>query len=1180
MTGGKDPNWGLHGFGLHVSSILSVSLGAPINYQTNMNSINTNNIPLEPARAGAQDGSQSDPPVTTASQRNTRLINETNVEKRNRACTCGWEKVTTLRGLKIHQGKKGCLNESIRENRIDGYFLRSHSNKSSENQRPESHHSSQDLYSPENQALDTPSNNNVPPLPKQPARCVSVSTPVVKWPRASEIKEWRSIDDDLVAILGGLRGSVERKLDQMGGLIYDYGADRFGMREINRKAKPENISRRQREIKDLVRKRRQLKKQWKKATDYEKEGINTLQNDLKMRLTSLRRAENHRKKRKSRERTRMRFFKDPFKFVKSLFIMEKGGTLNTSKQVLDEYIKGLYTDVDKDEIPSIPSDIPPIGEQEYPMDIDPPRLKEIEQVVRKARSSSAPGPNGIPYRFYKNTPGVLRFLWKLMKVAWQKGIIPVNWRRATGVLIPKDKNSTEISQFRPISLLNVEGKIFFSVLAQRMSRYLLSNGLIDTGTQKAGISGFAGCLEHTSMIWHQIQSAKSEKRDLHVVFLDLANAFSSVPHNFIWAAFDFFRVPGAITRLVKAYFSDLQLSFATPSFRTDWHSLEIGIMAGCTISPLAFTMAMEVIIRASKWVVKGERLKSGERLTPIRAYMDDTTTLTTSIPCTKRLLNKLQENIANARMKIKPSKSRSISIIKGKLKEIRFFIDKEPIPTISEKSVKSLGRLYDAKLKDTCMAAELRKTVIEGLASINKTSLPGKLKIWCLQYGLMPRLCWPLTIYDIPLSNVERMERAISAQIRKWLGLPPSLTNVALYGRGLFELPLSSLTEEFKCSKVRRQMILLDSKDEMIQTVAPSQKTGKKWHSKTATEQAIAAAKHKDIVGYVQCGKSGLGMGEKRERWSKASTVERRKMVINEVHHQEEQMRCARAVSQAKQGQWMKWEGLEKRKLSWKDLWDMEAGRITFLVRSIYDVLPTPTNLHQWLGKDPACPLCSTPATLRHILTACKVSLAQHRYTWRHNKVLRSLAAIIDIKRNTQNAQPHNQRGTKPMISFVREGQKPPNRPTNVRAGILQAANDWVLRVDLDNMLKIPAEIVVSTLRPDMLLYSVSIRKVLLIELTVPWEDAISEAYERKKCKYMELAAEMRINGWDADVYPVEISCRGFIAGSTITLLRRLGLSGKALRNATKNLSSVAEYSSRWLWLMRGEKKWEQKGSG
>ena len=118
--------------------------------------------------------------------------------------------------------------------------------------------------------------------------------------------------------------------------------------------------------------------------------------------------------------------------------------------------------------------------------------------------------------------------------------------------------------------------------------------------QKVGIPGFAGCIEHTSMIWHQIQAAKIEKRDLHVVFLDLANAFGSVPHSLIWSAFDFFRVPGVIVNLVKAYFQDIRMCFSTLDFTTSWQRLEIGIMAGCTISPLAFTMAMEVIIRSSK----------------------------------------------------------------------------------------------------------------------------------------------------------------------------------------------------------------------------------------------------------------------------------------------------------------------------------------------------------------------------------------------------------------------------------------------------------------------------------------------------------------------------------------------------------------------------------------------------
>ena len=126
------------------------------------------------------------------------------------------------------------------------------------------------------------------------------------------------------------------------------------------------------------------------------------------------------------------------------------------------------------------------------------------------------------------------------------------------------------------------------------------NKLIDTSIQKAGIPGFSGCLEHTSMIWHQIQCAKKEGRDLHVLFLDLANVFGSVPHSLIWTAFDFFHVPKSITNLVRNYFQDLQFCITTAEYSTSWQLLEVGIIAGCTISPLAFTMAMEVIIQAFK----------------------------------------------------------------------------------------------------------------------------------------------------------------------------------------------------------------------------------------------------------------------------------------------------------------------------------------------------------------------------------------------------------------------------------------------------------------------------------------------------------------------------------------------------------------------------------------------------
>ncbi|XP_029110644.1 uncharacterized protein LOC108923472 [Scleropages formosus] len=291
-------------------------------------------------------------------------------------------------------------------------------------------------------------------------------------------------------------------------------------------------SRRQVEIERLVLERRQLKRRWRRADEGEREGICVLKAGIKSRLAVLRRAEAPRRRRKKKERARVAFFRDLFKFVKALFGKEKSGMLGVEKPELDGYLREVYS---CEELGGggleLPVDI------KWEMDVCPPRWGEVQDVVRWARASSAPGPNGVPYRVFRFATGVLKFLWKLMAVVWKKGVIPKSWRRVGGIFISKEKEAFGVGQFRPISLLNVEGKIFFSVVGRRLVEYLKANRLIDTSVQKAGLPGCSGCLEHTSMIWHQIRSAKKEKRDLRVVFLDLVNAYGSVPHSLLWEAF-------------------------------------------------------------------------------------------------------------------------------------------------------------------------------------------------------------------------------------------------------------------------------------------------------------------------------------------------------------------------------------------------------------------------------------------------------------------------------------------------------------------------------------------------------------------------------------------------------------------------------------------------------------------
>ena len=119
------------------------------------------------------------------------------------------------------------------------------------------------------------------------------------------------------------------------------------------------------------------------------------------------------------------------------------------------------------------------------------------------------------------------------KVIWRKGNIRPELQKSEGIFTPKEKASKNVTQFQTISLLSVEGKIFFAVLSRRLTTYLLNNQYIDTAVQKGGVPGFLGCVEHTSAISQLVRGATVIRSYLRVVWLDLANAYGTVPHQLI-----------------------------------------------------------------------------------------------------------------------------------------------------------------------------------------------------------------------------------------------------------------------------------------------------------------------------------------------------------------------------------------------------------------------------------------------------------------------------------------------------------------------------------------------------------------------------------------------------------------------------------------------------------------------
>ncbi|GFO17263.1 reverse transcriptase [Plakobranchus ocellatus] len=178
-------------------------------------------------------------------------------------------------------------------------------------------------------------------------------------------------------------------------------------------------------------------------------------------------------------------------------------------------------------------------------------------------------------------------------------------------------------------------------------------------------------------------------------------------------------------------------------------------------------------------------------------------------------------------MEFKPKNPRSLSIRKGKVDEATTFtVAEQQIPTVSQEPVRSPERWYDSSMKDTRRGAETLELASENLLAINKCGLQGKFKIWGLQFMLIPKHLWPLLVYDICSTTVEAIEAKINKCTRKWLGVPPGLSDVAMYCRkAKLKLPMKSILEEYKCGKARFLTMLEESDDPVVKTVQPSLKT-------------------------------------------------------------------------------------------------------------------------------------------------------------------------------------------------------------------------------------------------------------------------------------------------------------------------------------------------------------------
>jgi hypothetical protein len=90
---------------------------------------------------------------------------------------------------------------------------------------------------------------------------------------------------------------------------------------------------------------------------------------------------------------------------------------------------------------------------------------------------------------------------------------------------------------------------------------------------------------------------KEQKKDLHMVFIDLEKAYDKIPRNVMWWALDKHKVPSKYVTLIKDMYNNVVTSVRTNDGSTDYFQIKIGLHQGSALSSYIFALVMDEVTK-------------------------------------------------------------------------------------------------------------------------------------------------------------------------------------------------------------------------------------------------------------------------------------------------------------------------------------------------------------------------------------------------------------------------------------------------------------------------------------------------------------------------------------------------------------------------------------------------------
>ena len=297
----------------------------------------------------------------------------------------------------------------------------------------------------------------------------------------------------------------------------------------------------------------------------------------------------------------------------------------------------------------------------------------------------APGIDGV-------TNGMLKHLdqrhVQIIASIFQKCIsleyFPEAWKSARVVLVPKPgKDSyTELSSYRPISLLPCLGKMLEKMLAEWLDQFLEDNHLVNKNQY-----GFRKNCSAIDALDHLVKSTREKRQTGHkvaIITFDIKGAFDNVPWSSVLNQLNLLGVPTKLVNIIASFLSDRKVECCYGNITVQKQTSR-GTPQGSVLSPLLWNIVMNSFLNSYN-----------NRNSSAIAYADDI-----SIVCWNKNKTDLQDCCINAVNKVLEwCQNNSLELSLSKTNFICIGTKLDNVMNIPQSSsIKILGVIIDDRLR-------------------------------------------------------------------------------------------------------------------------------------------------------------------------------------------------------------------------------------------------------------------------------------------------------------------------------------------------------------------------------------------------------------------------------------------------------------------------------------------------